>query len=218
MIQDRETARERERDRWFVSKALHSPKYHLRDWWRVEGDTSVNQIVIIKESKRTKREQTKEQTQEKIQSTSLIISSTHLLNMQPFLLQSFSQPLLIICWGVPRKYTSSYHPLCEFLSISRHSKLFVGRERERDFIREVYHDVLFISLQIISEKFLLIHMLWSVLWLLKLPQQHYSLLETPFILALCACITNISSVQLLSVFTIKFQSFIKICVNNSEPL
>lgn len=81
--------------------------------------------------------------------------------MQPFLLQSFSQPLLIICWGVLRKYTSSYYPLCEFLPISRHSKLFVGkeRERERDFIREVYHDVLFVSLQIISEKFLLIHML-----------------------------------------------------------
>lgn len=130
--------------------------------------------------------------------------------MQPFLLQSFSQPLLIICWGVPRKYTSSY----QFPVI----RSFLSAERERDFIREVYHDVLFVSLQIISEKFLLIHMLWSVLWLLKLPQQHYSLLETPFILALCACITNISSVQLLSVFTIKFQSFIKICVNNSEPL
>lgn len=57
--------------------------------------------------------------------------------MQPFLLQSFSQPLLIICWGVPRKYTSSYHPLCEFLSISRHSKLFVGRERERFYSRSL---------------------------------------------------------------------------------
>lgn len=139
--------------------------------------------------------------------------------MQPFLLQSLvshCQSFVGACRGSTPIVITRCVSFYQFPVIR--SFLSAKRERERDFIREVYHDVLFVSLQIISENFLLIHMLWSVLWLLKLPQQHYSLLETPFILALCACISNISSVQLLSVFTIKFQSFIKICVNNSEPL
>ena len=58
--------------------------------------------------------------------------------MQPFLLQSFSQPLLIICWGVPRKYTSSYHPLCEFLINFPLLEAFCRqRERERFYSRSL---------------------------------------------------------------------------------
>lgn len=58
--------------------------------------------------------------------------------MQPFLLQSFSQPLLIICWSVPRKYTSSYHPLCEFLINFPLLEAFCRqRERERFYSRSL---------------------------------------------------------------------------------
>lgn len=136
--------------------------------------------------------------------------------MQPFLLQSFSQPLLIICWGVPRKYTSSYHPLCEFLSISRYSKLFVGRERERFYSRSLPRCFICFFANYIRKIPTYPHVVISSLTF----EVTTTTLQPPgpFILALCACISNTSSVQLLSVFTIKFQSFIKICVNNSEPL
>ena len=135
--------------------------------------------------------------------------------MQPFLLQSFSQPLLIICWGVPRKYTSSYHPLCEFLSISRYSKLFVGKEREREILFAKSTTMFSLFLCKLYQKNSYLSTCCDQFFVTTTTLQ---LLETPFILALCACISNTSSVQLLSVFTIKFQSFIKICVNNSEPL
>ena len=137
--------------------------------------------------------------------------------MQPFLLQSFSQPLLIICWGVLRKYTSSYYPLCEFLPISRHSKLVVGKERERFYSRSLPRCFICFFANYIKKIPTYPHVVISSLTF-EVTTTTLQLLETPFILALCACISNTSSVQLLSVFTIKFQSFIKIYVNNSEPL
>ena len=138
--------------------------------------------------------------------------------MQPFLLQSFSQPLLIICWGVLRKYTSSYYPLCEFLPISRHSKLFVGKERERERFYSRSQPRCFICFfaNYIRKISTYPHVVISSLTFEVTTTTLQPLRNS--ILALCACISNISSVQLLSVFTIKFQSFIKICVNNSEPL
>ena len=137
--------------------------------------------------------------------------------MQPFLLQSFSQPLLIICWGVPRKYTSSYHPLCEFLINFPLLEAFCRqRERERFYSRSLPRCFICFFANYIRKIPTYPHVVISSLTF----EVTTTTLQPPgpFILALCACISNTSSVQLLSVFTIKFQSFIKICVNNSEPL